>query len=290
MEKTTDVVVVGFGGAGAAAAIEAADAGANLLILEKTGRPGGATRMSAGIVYAAGSSVQRAAGINDSAEEMYSYYIATDNGMKDPALTRVVAEHSAETIDWLIKLGADFPPEDIFIGGAEVQFAHVTPPKPRSHHFRTRPGESVYSGPQLFSILEEAVKARGIEVMLQTSATELLTNSRREVLGVKASCQGGELIIHARKAVILADGGFANNPEMVKQYLTKGPFVAEGKVILASHPGQTGDAIRMAMALGADLCGMASSHANPDAFVPIGIPTPHHNSGRLPSIFVNARG
>ncbi|MDO8672891.1 MAG: FAD-binding protein, partial [Dehalococcoidia bacterium] len=67
MEKITDVIVIGFGGAGAAAAIEAADAGLQVVLLEKMSKGGGATDMSGGVVYGAGTSVQKAAGIEDSA-------------------------------------------------------------------------------------------------------------------------------------------------------------------------------------------------------------------------------
>lgn len=78
-DREVDVVVVGFGGAGAAAAIEAHDAGANVLILEKMPAPGGTTKISEGAVYCGGSSLQKELGIKDSPEEVYKFYIAVAN-------------------------------------------------------------------------------------------------------------------------------------------------------------------------------------------------------------------
>ncbi|MDO8670981.1 MAG: FAD-dependent oxidoreductase, partial [Dehalococcoidia bacterium] len=278
--RVTDVVVIGFGAAGSSAAIEASDAGAEVLVLEKMRKPGGALSMAGGLVYAAGTSVQRAAGITDTAEEMYNYSLAGDRVVKDPALVRIMADQSGDAIEWLIALGADFPPEELSFTGAEREFAYVTPPRPRGHHFRTPPGHSRYTGYRLFAVLEKAVRARNIEVMLETAAKELATNSMREVVGVKARSQGNDLVIRARRAVVIADGGFAQNPEMIRQYLTNAPAVASGRIARTSHPGQTGDGIRMAMALGADLCDMAFSLANIRPFVPVD----------SPSIFVNGDG
>ncbi|MDO8670309.1 MAG: FAD-dependent oxidoreductase, partial [Dehalococcoidia bacterium] len=132
MDKVTDVVVVGFGAAGSAAAIEAADAGAKVLILEKMRRPGGAVYMSKGLVYGAGTSVQRAAQITDSADAMYDYMMATDNMLRDPVLSRVLADKSAEAVEWLLQLGVDFPPEELAISGDEREYARISPPSPRA--------------------------------------------------------------------------------------------------------------------------------------------------------------
>jgi len=90
----TEIVVVGCGGAGAAAAIEAHDNGAGVLIIEKSSVAGGTTAMSGGIIVGAGTSVQRARGITDSPEGMYKYYRAAGQGLDDPDMVKVLCENS----------------------------------------------------------------------------------------------------------------------------------------------------------------------------------------------------
>ena len=100
----TDIIVVGFGGAGASAAIEAHDKGATVLIIDKSSVAGGTTAISGGIIAGAGTSLQRARGISDSPEEMYRYFRACGRGLDDPDLTRVLSENSGTNIEWLIIL------------------------------------------------------------------------------------------------------------------------------------------------------------------------------------------
>ncbi|MBI2865093.1 MAG: FAD-dependent oxidoreductase [Chloroflexi bacterium] len=281
MDAVTDVLVIGFGAAGSAAAIEAADAGSEVMILEKMRQPGGAAKMSGGMVYGAGTSVQRAAGITDTPDEMYKYLMASGDCLREPALVRITADRSGEAIEWLINLGVVFAPEEMTISGAEREYEDVTPPKARTHHVSGAKGTSrFWTGPGLFAPLQQAVEARKIDVRMQTAARELVVNSRRKVVGVKATSQGRELTFGARKAVIIADGGFTQNREMLKQYLFLAPHVEAGRIALTSHPGQTGDGIRMAMAVGADLMGIGWAHGRIWPIV----------TGHYPSIWVNTRG
>ena len=236
-DKEADVVVVGFGGAGGSAAIAAHDAGAEVLVLEKMPVPGGQTVVSGGVVYGCNTSVQEANGVTDSAAEMYEYYMAVGEGELDPARMRMVSEKSGETIEWLIGLGVEFP--TLYLSGAEASFADLTPPKPRGHSA---------GGAALFGTLGDEVEARGIEVLVETPATKLIADPRRQVLGVVADSAEKELNIKARKGVILASGSFGSNQEMIKLY---GPDL-RGAVSYAV-PGLTGDGILMAEALGANL-------------------------------------
>ena len=91
-DKEADVVVVGLGGAGAAAAIEAHDAGAKVLVLEKMDKPGGTTLVSAGIVVGANSQYQREQGVEDSAEECFKFYKAIAEGFAEEEKLRLMAE------------------------------------------------------------------------------------------------------------------------------------------------------------------------------------------------------
>ena len=281
-DKVTDVVVIGFGCAGAAAAIEAHDTGAKAVLLEKEAEPGGSTAICGGVIYAAGTPLQEKYGIHDSPNEMFKYWMATGKGLNDPELVRVIADRSSENVDWLLELGA----KAVFFGysGAEFlpEFAAVTPPKPRGIKFE---GE----GAGLFKILNNAVLERKIEVLLETKAIELIVNTKREVIGVKAEGKGKELYICAKKGVIITTGGFGHNRKMLKDYSPKGY-----KSISVNPACNTGDGIQMARALGADLKVMHETIGVPGTEVSRlrrGVPVVAPSAGiDLPAIFVDKNG
>src|SRR5271168_3451402 len=115
-----DVIIVGGGGAGLAAAIEATKAGASCIILEADTKLGGATALSAGVFYAANTSVQRAAGVEgDTADAMFEYIMALNQWALKPDLFRYICEESGPTLEWLISLGTKFPPEWLVRSGVE---------------------------------------------------------------------------------------------------------------------------------------------------------------------------
>ena len=224
-DKEVDIIVVGFGGAGGAAAIEAYDNQAGeILILEKTATPGGCTTLSAGIFYAANTTLQKLNGITDSADDMYKYLMIMGNGLNSPELSKVYADKSAETFAWMESLGSVFydtgvnlyggipvikPPHNddtsygLYYSGGEPDPipASVVPPVPRGHIVRPvepnypyppiNPGVSIEIGPTrgtgYFKPLWDGVASRGIEVMLETRATKLIMdNETGEVIGLEA--------------------------------------------------------------------------------------------------------
>ncbi|MHB1419001.1 MAG: FAD-binding protein [Bacillota bacterium] len=243
-DKESDVIIVGYGGAGAAAAIEAHDAGARVLILEKTSSSGGNTRISGGIVYAANTSVQKAGGVDDPVEEALKYMLAAADGLADEDRVRFNGEKSSEVIEWLTGLGAKFSPEMIYCSGLEEspQYTQITPPAPRGHIVQELTGEG------LMVPLDKAVRDRGIEVMFDCPVQELVVDPGN---GVVSGVRTAQLNIKANKAVIITTGGFSRNEEMAKNYLT---------AYIGSYPGSAmsirGDGIRMAQALGADMRNM----------------------------------
>ncbi len=236
-----DVVVVGYGGAGAAAAIESHDSGSTVIIIEKRSLAGGTTAMSGGMIVGAGTSVQRARQISDSHEEMYKYFRATGRGLEDPDLMKVLCEKSASNIEWLISMGMEF--KILFMSGAEnyPEYSAITPAKPRGH--------VAASGGVFFKVLKNACDKRGIRAFYNTRLTELITSPEGEVHGVKAENGGKTLNFKAKKAVVLACGGYAYNREMLKQY----SFDKGYRAIYTGSTSHTGDGIRAGQMLGADL-------------------------------------
>lgn len=143
------------------------------------GMPGGSTTLSGGIVYAAGTKLQKSVGINDTPEAMYKYLMACGQGRAVPELVRTVCEMSAENIDWLASMGAVFTPELLAMSGMEnePEYQAVTPAQKRGHRVRG-------TGSALFKVLADAVKAeKNIKVMTRTAGKKLITRS------AKTACQ-----------------------------------------------------------------------------------------------------
>jgi 3-oxo-5alpha-steroid 4-dehydrogenase len=189
-----DVVVVGFGAAGACAALEAAAAGRSVLVLDRFGG-GGATALSGGVVYAGGGTPQqRAAGVTDSPEAMFGY-LSTEVGDVVPAATlRDFCYGSVAMLAWLEGNGVPFEgslcPDKtsyptnrhyLYYSGSEQSAADVAPPAPRGHRTRGRGT----SGGLLYTRLAAAVRGTGAGVLTQTTARRLVTGPGGRVTGVE---------------------------------------------------------------------------------------------------------
>ncbi|MFH1651196.1 MAG: FAD-dependent oxidoreductase [Chloroflexota bacterium] len=226
-----DVVVIGYGLGGAAAALTAREGGADVIILEKQDSPiPVSTSMMAGAVF-----------INPSdAREARRYLEATcrtEEGRywTPPDILRVLADYSVENQQWLRSFGVD---SLLRIHGGE----HQAPGVESIDVYQVR-GRGVLMMEQL----DKQVRARGITVMNSTAATDLLTNERGEVVGVAARQGGRRVNVQARRAVVLATGGFEFDEEMKLQYLKVYPSYFGGTTAC------TGDGVRMALGVGADL-------------------------------------
>lgn len=235
--KEYDVVVVGAGAAGLAAAVEAANGGAKVAVIEKMPMVGGSTILSAGIVYGTGFEMQLEAGVEDSVDELVKYWSDRAEGNNDEALLRVIAEKSGETIDWLVKdIGVEF------IG-----------PMPAGTSPALRGVMSTEGGNGIISPLKTYAEGKGVEFFMETPANELITNDSGEVVGVMATDKDNNKITFNSKAVILATGGFDRNPELMSQYASE----VDGEDTFVGM-GNTGDGIIMAQKVNAEVVGNGS--------------------------------
>lgn len=194
-DDAADMVVIGFGASGSSAAIEARDAGADVLIVERFDG-GGAAAYSGGVVYAAGTKYQRDAGIDDNAEEMFKYLSMEVGDAVRPETLRRYCEQSAANLDWLAEQGAEFegslhptkttyPDEDkyLYYSGSEPvpAFAAVAKPAPRGHRTKA-PG---FTGYALFDALKKSVLRKGVRVSQHSRAVRLMTTPQGAVIGIE---------------------------------------------------------------------------------------------------------
>jgi 3-oxo-5alpha-steroid 4-dehydrogenase len=193
-DERADVVVVGLGAAGACAAIEAAEAGADVLVLDRFGG-GGASALSGGVVYAgAGTQVQDEAGVTDTVEAMYEYLSREVGDAVSPATLRRFCAGSPAMITWLAQRGVPFegslcpyktsyPTNSHYLyhSGSELSGSGTAAPAPRGHRARGRGT----SGSLLYARLAATARARGVRVFTQTSAVHLRTDTTGRVIGVE---------------------------------------------------------------------------------------------------------
>lgn len=237
VEETHDIIVVGAGGAGFCAAIEAKLAGADVIILEKLPIAGGNTLLSGAEYAAPGNWLEQKEGIEDSPEQMEEDMLAGGDRLGQPELVEVVAQNALAGAEWLRdEVNVVWEDELMFFGGHSVKRSLIP---------------SGASGVEIIKKEKEKAAELGIPIYYETRATELITDESGRVIGVKAEGENTDYTFTAR-TVILATGGFGSNMEMRMQY---DPKAGEG-VLSTNSVGSTGDGILMAQAVGAGVTGM----------------------------------
>lgn len=243
-DTTVDIVVVGAGAAGMTAAIKAAEAGANVLVVEKQGFLGGGDSMfSSTSIRAGGSSLQQGEG--KSADDFYNYLEAQAlkyrPGVCDLEAVRLYANRSGEIVDWLISLGAPY-------GSVE------------DATFSVKTSDGSAPGPHNIRVLSERMAELGIESRVNTRATAILMKDGKAV-GVTVEDPNGTYNINAA-ASIICTGGYSNNQELVAKYA---PDWLDRPTTGAASC--TGDGILMAEAIGAKITNMDQVKANALCYV-----------------------
>uniref|UniRef100_UPI0035CA8027 FAD-dependent oxidoreductase n=1 Tax=uncultured Sphingomonas sp. TaxID=158754 RepID=UPI0035CA8027 len=233
------LVIVGAGGTGLCAALAAADAGIEVLVIERDSTPLGSTAMSTGLIPAAGTPEQAAAGIVDDPALFAADILAKTKGATDAGIARRLADESAETIAWLRDTHG--VPLDLIGGflypGHSVQRMYGTPNR---------------TGGELMAALEAAAVRAGVMILSDARVTELSAIGNR-VTGVTIERPDGAIERIGCDALILACSGFGGNADLVARWI---PEMAEA--VYHGHPGNTGDAVRWGAALGAGMADMSA--------------------------------
>ncbi|MGI6619932.1 MAG: flavocytochrome c [Bacillota bacterium] len=323
-DKTADVIVVGGGGAGLAAAVSAAENGASVILVEKASNLGGNTLVSGGVMNAVDPERQKNVSMNNALlnelksllerdesefgdfapafrtlKEQITEYLEGDTSVlfdsvelhmihtylggtrtdlqgntisSEYELIEVLCNNALGAIEWLEGYGQKFSDEIGTVLGALW---------PRTH--------STGGGRAYIDTLSGVAEDLGVEILLETAGKELITEDGR-VVGVKAAqADGTELILRANNGVVLATGGFGENPEMRAQYNTYWP---EMPLTMPSTniPTANGDGITMAQQVGADLVGMGFIQLMPSSDPETGVLFNGLWGSAETQVFINKQG
>jgi len=247
-DRTFDVVVIGSGGAGLAAAVTAADKGASVIVLEKMPTIGGNTMISGGFMNAADPGRQEKQGIADSSENHFKQTLAAGDFRADSEKVKILTANALDSVHWLESLGMKFDDKVIQIYGALYPRSHV-PKEPK--------------GTGYIRVLKAACDKRKISILTQTKVDAIIRDKQfaGRVLGIKATDKRNKPVyFRAKKAVVLASGGFGANRELRALH---DPRMKD--LTTTNQPGATGEVILYAMGVGGYPVGMDYIQCNPGA-------------------------
>ena len=243
---STDVVVVGAGGAGLAAALTAAQNGADVVVLENMAMVGGASSMAGGGTNATGSQWQQSYGIEDSPEAYFMDIMENGHFFSDARTLWLYANTQGAAFDWLVA-------ED----GAALPYVN-SQPSPSAEHSYGRTFSPEGGGAGVVSALQQKVTDLGVEILLETPAQELMVTDGT-VTGVKALAADGTPYEITANSVILATGGYGANTDMLPETVTSLPY--------AGDVSATGDGLNMATAIGADAINLDKVNIQPHSII-----------------------
>lgn len=246
--EETDVLVIGAGGSGFISALTAQDKGAKVILVEKMPIPGGNSQLAAGGMNAAGTTYQKALGIEDDPETMFQDTMKGGKNLSNPDLVHVLANNSADSMAWLTSIGAKLSAVN-FGGGATNKRFHA-------------PEGGAAVGSYLVNIYKDNAEKKNLDVRLNSPAVRLLVADNGSVYGaVIDGKHKGLYEIHA-KSVILTSGGFSANADRVVSYKPnyKG-------MTTSNQPGATGDGLDLAKEANAEFVDMDQIQIHPSIAV-----------------------
>jgi fumarate reductase flavoprotein subunit len=227
------MIIIGAGAAGLIAALAAREAGADVLVLERDELPRGSTALSAGLIPAAGTRWQKAAGIEDSPDIFGADIMAKAHGEPDPAAVATVATQVGPVLEWLADRHG-------------LEFSLVTDFNYPGHSVHRMHGLPARSGAAFMDALRSAAEAAGIEIVCNAHVTRLFADEERRIRGLEFQRPGGAAERAGCGALILACNGYGGNKALVAEHI---PALSAG--LYFGHPGNQGDAILWGAALGA---------------------------------------
>jgi 3-oxo-5alpha-steroid 4-dehydrogenase len=268
-QRETDVVVVGAGGAGVCAALEARAAGAEVIVLERAWKGGGTSAQASGQLYMGGGTpLQKACGFEDDPEEMFKYLMASCGPGADAEKIRLYCERSVEHYHWITGRGVPFKPtflpvevgtdpytdDGLSYTGSELAwpFREIARPAPRGHTAQ-QAGEN--AGGMMMELLLGQLAPAGAEVVTDALCEPLVRDRDGRVVGVVATIGGEQHCIRARRGVVLTAGGYIHSKAMLERYA---PVTRRVRFRLGCD-GDDGRGIRMGMGAGGDAIRMEAA-------------------------------
>lgn len=264
-----DVVVVGAGFAGLCAALEAAEKGAKVVLIEKMNRPDGTTIYSSGWIACVGSKFQK--DHPDSKEAFFNDMMKLSGYRSDPECIKVYAEEAGDGVDWLASHGTPF-------------YLWENLPAPELSRCLISPGDGITGGSQLVRCVLKALEKKGVPIHYNTKAIELITDDLLTVKGVVCLTKDKRVEYLAKGGVILTTGGYAANQAMVTQFI--GPWAS--RLVLRGSPWITGENITMTQKVMAKLVNLDQFYAGPMTPTGKANPSPLMHAGY--GIQVNSQG
>ena len=266
-----DVVVVGAGMAGMCAALEAAEQGAKVVLLEKRNRPDGTTVYSSGWIAGVGSRFNKHH-TEDNEKAFFDDMMRLSGGRSDPALIKVYAHEAGKGIDWLADKGVPF------------KLWENLPAPELSRCVIAQGGGKITGGSMLIRVLLKALKEKKVPIHYNTKAVELIATPTFQVEGVSCITPEGRVNYMAKGGVILTTGGYGANAAMVTQFM--GPWAS--RLIVRGSPWNTGENVIMANQVMAKLVNMDQFYAGPITPTGHANPSPLMHAGY--GIQVNSQG
>lgn len=249
-DQESDVLIIGAGGAGLAAAVTAARQGASVTVLEAATQAGGNTANSSGVIQAAGTEEQKQfAGVSDDTPEKHAeYYLQCGEGQLDEDIVRYACEQAPDCIEFMKDLGIVY---QVVYGNGTIPYVDQDLIAPRIHLAGSDENDLMYGQAHVAALLKAAEEAN-VEFVYSTAAEQLVQSEDGTVTGVVAD--DGKRY-HGKKATILATCSYDRSEEFAKAFSHHMvQTLKDGRALTA--PTNQGDGLRMGMAVGADLTGM----------------------------------
>jgi fumarate reductase flavoprotein subunit len=281
-DKEAEIVIVGGGGTGLAAAVEATQKGnKSVLVVEKASDSGGCTAISGGVVQAAGTRFQKELTEfgDDTPDKHFEYWKLVGEGDIDEALVRDLANGAPDHVEWLTAQGISYN---------EVYGANQIPYVPKefmAHRIHNpAPPEGGGGGAIHAAALRSTADSNGVEFLFDTAATSLLFNADTGVIGITAESSSGKINIKATRGVILGTSSIDHDEELAKA-LSRQHYYEITHGACRTPDTNTGDGIKMAMRLGAGLAGFGGTVTLISGGAGTGSPYP-----KPPQLIINGAG